>query len=557
MSAVLTALLTSLCVALVAVPLVIRAATRLGVVDAPDARRKLHGRIVPLGGGLAVFCGWAAALAYLTWFTHTGAGPGGAFRFYGLAAGCALLAAIGIWDDWKELRGRQKLAGQAVAVLVVIASGTVVERVAAFGYTLDLGPLAWPFTAFWLLGAINAVNLLDGIDGLASTVGVILGTAFCALALLSPGGAPVAATAAALVGGLLAFLFYNFPPAKVFLGDAGSMLIGLVLGFVALHAQFKEAATMALAAPAAVWAIPIFDVLMAIVRRKLTGRSIYTTDRGHLHHRLVAEWGLSIPRVLLLVAAFCAATSAGAVASVVLSNEWVAVAVTAFTLAVMVGTKTFGRAECGLLARRTGGAALSLVPGTKRKDGAAHALRDCSEELKARHLSRGGKHAMSRLMGEHQWEELWLRLLEQCDRYHLTSVYLDVNHPALREDFTAKWVSDAPADPRQSWRTDLPVLCNGQTVGWLRVVAEHTGDRATDRIADLMATLAEFEKELVDLLETVLPARRSAAAVVAAAPPAPEEPRFPSRGGRGVKTPPLSSSSMATRGALRRSPAGV
>lgn len=558
MSAVLTALLTSLCVTLCAVPLAIRAATRLGVVDAPDARRKLHGRTVPLGGGLAVFAGWAASLAYLTWFTETGAGPGGVTRFYGLAAGCTLLAVVGIWDDWKELRGRQKLAGQALAVLLVVASGTVVERVSAFGYAVDLGLLAVPFTAFFLLGAINAVNLLDGIDGLASTVGVILGTAFCAMALLSPGGAPVAATSAALVGGLLAFLFFNFPPAKVFLGDAGSMLIGLVLGFVALHAQFKEAATMALAAPAAVWAIPIFDVLMAIVRRKLTGRSIYTTDRGHLHHRLVAEWGLSVPRVLLLVAAFCTATSAGALASVVYRNEWIAVAVTAATLAVMVGTKVFGRAEVGLLARRTGGAALSLVPGTKRKVAARHAdraLRDCSDEQRSAHALRGGKHAMSRLMGDHQWEDLWLRLLDECDRYRLTSVYLDVNHPALREDFTAKWVSGAPADPRKSWRTDLPVLCDGQTVGWLRVVAEHSGDRATDRIADLMATLAEFEKELVDLLETVLPERRksvSAAAVAADPPPAGAPPRRASGGNQ-----PAGGGSRLGLAGLRRSPAGV
>ena len=424
---------------------------------------------------------------------------------------------MGLWDDWRELRGRQKLAGQFLAVLVVVASGTLVERVSAFGLTVELGPLSYVFTAFFLLGAINAVNLLDGIDGLAGTVGIILGTAFCAMALLTPGGAPVAATAAALVGGLLAFLFFNFPPAKIFLGDAGSMLIGMVLGFVALHASVKEAATMALAAPAAVWAIPVFDVLMAIVRRKLTGRSIYTTDRGHLHHRLVSDWGLSVPRVLLLVAVFCSATSLGAVASVAVGNEWLAVAVTAGTLFVMVAAKIFGRAEVSLLARRTGGAAVSLIPGTRRKMVAARrnaaAAVPAAVEAGARraHVRRGGKHHVSRLMGEHEWEELWFRLLEQTDRYNLTSVYLDVNHPALREDFTAKWTAPTPADPRRRWNTELPLLCGGLTVGWLRVSAEHTGDRATDRIADLMETLAEFEKELVDLLEIVLPAGRRVA----------------------------------------------
>ena len=120
---------------------------------------------MPLGGGVAVFAGWGTALAGLTLFTDAGAGPGGASRFYGLAVGCGLLALVGLYDDWKELRGRQKLLGQALAVSVLIASGTLVSRLSVFGVPVDLGLLAVPFTAFWLLGAINAVNLLDGIDG--------------------------------------------------------------------------------------------------------------------------------------------------------------------------------------------------------------------------------------------------------------------------------------------------------------------------------------------------------------------------------------------------------
>ena len=122
------------------------------------------------------------------------------------------------------------------------------------------------------------MNLLDGIDGLASTVGVILGTAFCAMSLLNPVGGPTALVAASLVGALLAFLYFNFPPASVFLGDAGSMLIGLVLGFVAVHSNFKEAATMALAAPVAVWAIPIFGRLHG-------DRAAEAVRPQHLHHR--------------------------------------------------------------------------------------------------------------------------------------------------------------------------------------------------------------------------------------------------------------------------------
>ena len=126
---------------------------------------------------------------------------------------------------------------------------------------------------------------------------------------------------------------------------------------------------------------------------------------------------------------------------------------------------------------------------------------------------RGGRQQVARLRGEHEWEELWGRLLEQTDRFGLTSVQLDVNHPALREDFSASWTrGGVRPDPQKLLRADLPLVGGHSPAGWLRVTAEHTGDRAADRLAELMATLAEFEKELIDLLETVLPTARAAAA---------------------------------------------
>ena len=502
MFSILTALLGSLATTLVAVPLVRRAALACDLVDRPDARRKLHGRTVPLGGGLAVFLGWVIPLTALAFYAGVGSPTvsGETLKFGGLAAACALLVALGLYDDWRDLRGRQKLAGQVLAVGLLIVTGTLVRKLSVLGYTVELGLLAGPFTAFFLLGAINAVNLLDGIDGLASTVGVILGTAFCAMSLMSPHGLPTAMVAASLVGALLAFLFFNFPPAKIFLGDAGSMLIGLALGFVAVHSNFKEAATMALAAPVAVWSIPIFDVAMAIVRRKLAGRSIYVTDRGHLHHRLGTELNLSGPRVLLVVSVLCGITAVGAVVSVVFDAEWVAVDCAVLVLVGMIGTRLFGFTESVLLAKRTGGAALSLVPGRGP-------------------VVRGGRQRLSRLRGTHEWEELWGRLLEQTGRFGLASVELDVNHPALREDFSAGWTKTGgkAADRQRLLRADLPLVGAHGPVGWLRVTAEHTGDRAADRLCDLMGTLTGFETELLDLLDHQLPAERSAAAAPAAA----------------------------------------
>ena len=595
MVTVLPALLVALAVTAAVLPWVRRRMERAGVVDAPDARRKLHGRTVPLGGGLAVFAGWAAALFVLAllgraaglvppdaagWvggWGHPWAGAEGT-RLVGLIAGAGLLVVAGLYDDARDLRGRQKLVVQVLAALVLCVTGTVVRRVGVFGAVWELGPLAVPFTVCWLVGAVNAVNLLDGVDGLAGTVGIILGTAFCCMALLTPAGPGTAAVAAALVGALLAFLHANFPPARIFLGDAGSMTIGLVLGWVAVHSNFKGAATMALTAPAAVWAVPLFDVGMAILRRKLTGRSLYTTDRGHLHHRLAGELNLSGPRVLLVVAGLCAVTGASAVAGVALGREWPAAVGAAVVLVGMVVTRLFGSREVDLLARRAASTARSLVPGSaRRRTRDARATPDAPtappdvvtpgpvtpggrlraaaagrfaglgrlrlpvpEPLtrptraglpslpgvtagggRSGPAGRAGRQQVSRLRGEHAWEDLWDELLDGTEGFGLRSLHLDVNHPALKEDFVATWRADGPAaDALRLWKMDLPVVGAAGPVGWLRVSAELPtpgpgGATAADRLATLLAILAVFERKLVEELDHHLPRARSAAETAA------------------------------------------
>ena len=208
---------------------------------------------------------------------------------------------------------------------------------------MELGLLAVPFTALWLLGIINSLNLLDGMDGLLSCVGFIISLAMAAMAILG-GQWAVACVAAALAGALLGFLRYNFPPASVFLGDSGSMLIGLIIGTLALRGSLKAPATVALVAPVALLGIPAFDTLAAIVRRKLTGRSIYAGDRGHLHHCLLAR-GFSTRRALLWISASCCCTAAGALGSVSFGNEWVAVITALAVIGVYLVSRVFGSAE--------------------------------------------------------------------------------------------------------------------------------------------------------------------------------------------------------------------
>jgi len=334
--------------ALLITPIIRALALRWHLVDAPDGFRKLHGRSVPLGGGLSVALamGMTAALAYgmrAEWAVRLVGDPG---VFAGAAAGALLICLVGLIDDRCHLRGRQKLVGQVAAASLVVFGGTTIREISFFGAEIDLGLLAVPFTVLWLLGAVNSLNLIDGIDGLATTVGSILSIAVGLMALLT-GHFGEAAVALVLAGALLGFLPYNWPPAKMFLGDAGSMFIGLCLGILAIRSSLKTATTAALVAPMAIWAVPLFDVAMAIVRRKLTGQSIYTTDRGHLHH-VLQRHGLGGVATVLVIAGLCLACGLGALASVFWQSELTAAIVCVVVLTVLVATRSFGHSECRL-----------------------------------------------------------------------------------------------------------------------------------------------------------------------------------------------------------------
>ena len=214
-------------VSLILTPLVRKLALKIGLVDRPDSRRKLHAGPMPLGGGVVVFLAMSVVLGGVLvvrnpWAIGLSKDWHDALAFF-ISGG--FIVALGLVDDRFGLRGRQKLLGQIVAASLLAASGLVIHGLGIFGYYLDLGPFALPVTVLWLVGAINAINLLDGIDGLATTIGIILSVTLAVLAAMTnhPG---VATIALVLAGSMLGFLRYNFPPAKIFLGDAGSMLIG-------------------------------------------------------------------------------------------------------------------------------------------------------------------------------------------------------------------------------------------------------------------------------------------------------------------------------------------
>lgn len=461
---------------LVLVPVVAWRCRAYGLVDHPDGHRKLHAQPAALAGGIAVFLVvvFVTALAAAISPRVAASLLGDSLCHAGLAASALVLLLTGIVDDRFALRGRQKLAGQIAASAILMASGLLIERVQLFGTVVHLGLLSVPLTLLWLLGAINAVNLLDGINGLAATVGI---TAAAALAVMSQmGGHPVEAImAAALSGGLLGFLRYNFPRASVFLGDAGSMLIGLLIGALSVQSSLKAPGTVLLATPVCLMAIPFFDSAAAIVRRKLTGRSIFSTDRAHLHHCLMDRFGGLV--AVGVVALSCAISAIAALSSLWWQNESVALISALSVVMFFISTRVFGYSELRLLTARLQSLASSIVAVRSSRTG-------------------NGNQSSVRLQGNREWNQLWTALTAVAEEFPLQRIELDVNAPSLREGYHAKWESDRQLNAERQWRFEMPLIAVGHRVGHIRIAAERTSDSATLDMERLLVMLDDVEQRL-------------------------------------------------------------
>jgi UDP-GlcNAc:undecaprenyl-phosphate GlcNAc-1-phosphate transferase len=315
----------ALIVTLATTPLVRALAWRVGALARPDARR-IHPEPIAQWGGLALFIG--VAFAALLWRQPT------ADDFRQLAAsstpsaiqaakqtvhlsaaffGCGfLMLVLGMADDRLELKPAWKFLGQIFITILLWALGVKIQTLPFSSGTQPLSdPVSLLFTLIWVLGLVNAMNFIDGVDGLASGIAAI-GAA--SLAFIEIGKAPwAAAVAASIAGASFGFLRWNFPPAKIFLGDAGALLLGFWLALVALTAASKTAAATTLLLPMLVLGVPLFDVLWAIVRRALARKPIWRADRGHLHHRLLAR-GFTARKVLLVLYSVSIALGAMAVA---------------------------------------------------------------------------------------------------------------------------------------------------------------------------------------------------------------------------------------------------
>jgi UDP-GlcNAc:undecaprenyl-phosphate GlcNAc-1-phosphate transferase len=308
------ALACGVCAAVI--PLVIWLSHKREWYDLPNAR-KIHTDPIPRLGGVGIFIGFlagslAAPLILRLIFPSLAAGYSSRYVFLFIAF--AIINGVGLVDDFHNLNALLKLSLQIVAAALVTVGGFTIARFSFPGLgTISFGVLSYPITILWLVAISNAMNLVDGVDGLAGGISVIAALSIGILCLLANDSVP-ALISFSLLGAAFGFLLFNFPPARIFMGDSGSLVIGFILAALPLTLRPGDTEVRDMIAPATVLLLPILDTVSAIVRRLRGRRPIHAPDKEHIHHKLLAV-GLSMHQLLLIVYSACALFGIAAIAS--------------------------------------------------------------------------------------------------------------------------------------------------------------------------------------------------------------------------------------------------
>jgi UDP-GlcNAc:undecaprenyl-phosphate GlcNAc-1-phosphate transferase len=365
----IVAFVSSISLSLVFTPWVIKLAKRVGAMDKPN-ERKVHSTPTPRLGGVAIFMSVFMSLIAIfvldrgliinTWI----ASKEGMFLFGSLA----LVLALGIWDDIRSLRPAQKFLGQLLlGVLMYFAGFSVTKVSSVFGVGfLNVGLLDFPITILWIVGVTNAINLIDGLDGLAAGVALIASMTMLPIALMQ-GDIGSAILIFLLAGSLLGFLRYNFNPAKIFLGDSGSLFLGFMLAVLSVKSSTKITTGFALLLPILALGLPIMDTLLSMIRRVLRtapaissdGKnniskfgSMFQPDRSHIHHKLISE-GLSHRNAVLVLYLVSCGLGLAAFAITIVTNFVASLILLAVGVALMMGIRRLQYKEMAVLQNGT------------------------------------------------------------------------------------------------------------------------------------------------------------------------------------------------------------
>lgn len=284
---VFLALLVALVVSFLASPIVKTFAYKVGAVDVPKDNRRMHHVPIPRLGGLAIFLGFIVSILLFAEMTD---------QFRSILLGAVIIVVLGVVDDITPLPAKFKFLIQIAAALIPALNGVVIHvlsnpNLLSENPYWDMGALSVPITVLWIVAITNAVNLIDGLDGLAIGVSAISATTVLVISLLVS-EVQVAVVMAALVGACVGFMPYNINPAKMFMGDTGATFLGYILACMSVEGLFKSWAIISFAVPFLILGLPIFDTAFAFIRRIAHGQSPMQADRSHIHHRLI-DMGLN------------------------------------------------------------------------------------------------------------------------------------------------------------------------------------------------------------------------------------------------------------------------
>ena len=376
---------------------------RIGLVDRPDCHRKTHPEATPRTGGVPILISYVGsfALLFLSPLRAGGVIQGNMGAILALLPPVALIFITGLLDDWLSLKPWQKLLGQLAAAGWAYAVGVRFAGIA--GHTLP-NWVCCVLTIAWLVLCCNAFNLIDGVDGLATGVG-LAATLTTMIAALLHGNVMLTLATAPLAGCLLGFLRYNFNPASIFLGDSGSLLIGFLLGMYSIIWSQHSGPVLGFAAPAMALALPLLEVGLSIVRRFLASEPIFAGDRGHIHHRLL-EFGFTPRRVALLLYGVCAIAAVLALLPNVVTGHYAGAVVVVFGLATWLGVHCLRYVEFEAASRFVGKWLRPMLRGhvqlerMERALKAAHSIDQCWAAVAEAARALGYSEVNARLAGE-------------------------------------------------------------------------------------------------------------------------------------------------------------
>ena len=477
MSAHAVVFILSLTTATALTPLVRRAASGLGVVDAPDGFRKTQKRPVPRMGGVAIFVAFFSSLllgSCLSSAEQVASYPTST-DFLLLLFGAAAVLLVGLLDDVHGLSARGKFIALALVAVGMHAGGYQIRVTSnPFGSPISLGYLAFPVTFFWFVGCMHAMNLIDGLDGLAGGVTLFAAATVFVTSVLF-GNAATASVCIALAGAVLGFLLFNFHPASIYLGDSGSYLLGFLIACAGLRGAQKSNMVVGLLVPLIALGVPVMDTTLSVIRRWSRALPLSASDRQHIHHKLL-NLGFSHRQAVLIMYAGCVVLAGFAVLLAAATNVWAAALLLLLGLAASVVVHVVGSMEIELANKRLSG---------------FFRLRRRSKERRT-----AGYMALERMQQAETVDSVWNVFSVAAERMELDYADLGLS-PAMGPKgnvFRAFRRERAASGPNGGadvlWRVMLPLIDDGERFGELEVHKTTNGDPLGPEVPEMLDLLS-------------------------------------------------------------------